>query len=60
MNYIVEQARQAILGNTDEKDLPLDYMGIFTKDEMEYENLERLVSTLGQLGDRTATPTGVT
>jgi len=35
-------------------------MGIFTKDEMEYENLERLVSTLGQLGDRTATPTGVT
>ncbi len=30
VNYIVEQAQQAICDNTDEKDLPLDYMGIFS------------------------------
>ncbi len=60
VNYIVHQAQQAILENTDEKDLPLDYMGIFSKDDAEFVGLERLLMTLGTPGDKTATTTGST
>ncbi|OGC81730.1 MAG: hypothetical protein A2W07_06370 [candidate division Zixibacteria bacterium RBG_16_43_9] len=60
VNYIVHQAQQAILENTDETDLPLDYMGIFTKDDTEFADLERLLMTLGTPGDKTATATGST
>ncbi|MFA5022297.1 MAG: hypothetical protein WC508_04430 [Patescibacteria group bacterium] len=60
VNYIVDQALQAIRGNTDEKDLPVDYMGIFSKDDAEFADLERLISTLGKPGDKTATQSGST
>ena len=60
VNYIINQAWRAISENTDEKDLPVDYLGIFSKDESEFRDLERLVSTLGKLGDKTATATGST
>lgn len=60
VNYIVDQAQQAISENTDEKDLPVDYMGIFSKDESEFTDMERFVRTLGRAGDRTATSTGST
>lgn len=46
VNYIVGQALRAINDNTEEKDLPVDYLGIFSKDENEFIDLEKLVSTL--------------
>lgn len=60
--YIVSQAQQAIGKNTneDENDLPVDYMGIFAKDDAEFDAMARLVSTLGKLGDKTATSSGRT
>jgi hypothetical protein len=58
--YIVDQAVRAISENTDEKNLPVDYMGIFAKNDAEYDDLERLLRTLGAPGDTTATPSGTT
>ena len=60
VDYIVNQALQAIISNTDEKDLPIDYLGIFSEDDAEFIDLERLVSTLGKPGDKTAIQSGTT
>lgn len=60
VNYIVNQGLQAIRENTDEKDLPIDYMGIFSKDDTEFTEMERLVCTLGKPGDKAATESGST
>lgn len=60
VNYIVDQALRAVRENTHEKDLPVDYMGIFSKDGTEFTDLVRLVSTLGKLTDKTATQSGST
>jgi hypothetical protein len=37
VNYIVEQGLKAIKDNTDEINLPIDYMGIFAKDDVEFD-----------------------
>jgi len=60
INHIVNQGLQAISENTDEKDLLIDYIGIFSKDDNEFIDLDRLVSTLGKPGDKTATQSGST
>ena len=60
VNYIVNQGLQAISENTEKKDLPVDYMGIFSKDDTEFTDMERLASTLGKPGDKTATKSGST
>ena len=60
VNYIVNQGLKAINDNTDEKDLPIDYMGIFSKDDDEFTGMERLLSILGKPGDKTATKSGST
>ncbi len=60
VNYIVNQGLQAISKNTDENDSPIDYMGIFAKDESEFADIKQLLETMGSLGDKTATATGAT
>ena len=55
VNYIVNQGLLAITDNTDETDLPIDYMGIFAKDDAEYVEIEDLLKTLGKPGDKSAT-----
>lgn len=60
VNYIVDQGLLAIRENTDEKDLIVDYMGIFAKNDDEFTDMDNLVKTLGVLGDKTATSTGNT
>ncbi len=60
VNYIVDQGIKATHKNTEEKYLPIDYLGIFTKNDEEFKDLESLVSTLGKLGDKTATQSGST
>jgi len=60
INYIVNQGLKAIRENTDEKDPQVDYMGIFAKDDVEFNEMERLLVTLGKPGDKTATKSGVT
>ena len=60
VNYVVNQGIQAIRANTDEIALPLDYMGIFTKNYAEFTEIDSLLKTLGTPGDKTATSTGAT
>lgn len=60
VNYIVDQGLLAIRENTSEKDLPVDYMGIFCQNDKEFTEMDNLVKTLGVLGDKTATSTGNT
>ena len=60
VNYVVNQGIQAIRANTDEIALPLDYMGIFAKDDAEFTEIDSLLKTLGTPGDKTATSTGAT
>jgi len=60
VNYVVDQGIKAINDNTDEKDLHVDYMGIFSKDDAEFTKMERLLSTLGKPGDKGATKSGST
>ena len=40
--------------------MPIDYASIFSKDDAEFANLERLVNTLGQPNDIIATQSGST
>lgn len=60
VNYIVNQGLLAISKNTGEKNLPVDYMGIFAKDDAEFVEMDNLLQTLGVLGDKTATSSGST
>lgn len=60
VNYIVNQGIKAISENTDEKDLPVDYMGIFASDEKEFQEINDILKTLGQPGDKTASGSGAT
>lgn len=60
VNYIVNHGLEAIRDNTDENALPLDYMGIFAKDDDEFEEMEKILKSLGTPGDKTATSTGLT
>jgi len=57
---IVAQGLKAIKENTDERNPQLDYLGIFAKNDTEYTELERMVSTLGKPGNATATRSGST
>lgn len=60
INYIVDQGIKAINDNTKETNLQIDYMGIFCKNNDEFEEMEYLLSTLGKPGDKTATKSGST
>jgi hypothetical protein len=60
VTYIVNQGLKAIKENTNESDLPIDYLGIFAKDDDEFEEIERLLTILGKPGDKTATQSGST
>jgi len=60
VNYVVDQAILAIKDNTDEKDLPVDYMGIFCQSEAEFTEMDNLLKTLGTPGDKTSTSSGNT
>jgi len=55
VNYIVSQGLLAIKDNTDESGLAIDYMGIFAEDDAKFAEMEKLVSTLGTPGDKSAT-----
>lgn len=59
-DYIIHQGMRAISQNTDEADLPVDYLGIFSKDENEFIELDRVLRALGKPGDSSATKTGST
>ncbi len=58
--YIVNQGLKAIRENTDEQNLPVDYIGIFAKDDKEYEVMDNVLKTIGKPGDKTATASGST
>ena len=58
--YIVKQALEAIAINTNERNLPIDYLAIFSKDEQEFKNLEQLVRPLGKEVDKQTSKTGLT
>jgi hypothetical protein len=58
--YIINQGLLAIRENTEEKDLPVDYLGIFAKDEAEFIEMDNVIKTLGKPGDKTATASGST
>ncbi len=60
VNYIVNQGLKAIIDNTKEEGLVVDYLAIFSKDESEFDDLHELVKTLGTLGDKTGTLAGST
>jgi len=60
VNYIVNQGLKAIKENTNESNLSVDYMGIFAKDETEFQEIASLLSALGKPGDKTATKSGLT
>ena len=60
VRYLVKQAIEAIENNTDEKNLPVDYVAIFSKDEQEFNNLELLVRPLGREIDKKTAKTGFT
>jgi len=60
VNHIVDHGLKAISNNTDEKDLPVDYLGIFAKDDNEFSEINDVLKTLGQPGDKTATSSGST
>lgn len=60
VTYIVDQGLLAIKENTNEKYLPIDYIGIFCQNDEEFIEMDNLVKTLGVLGDKTATGTGNT
>jgi len=47
VNYIINQGINAIQRFTSEKDFFIDYVAIFSKDEKEYKNLERIVEEIG-------------
>jgi len=60
VNYVVAQGLLAIQENTQEKSLPVDYMGIFAKDDDEFIEINNVLKTLGVPGDKTATASGST
>ena len=60
VNHIVSQGLKAISDNTGESNLPVDYIGIFCKDDAEFTEIEHLLNTLGKPGDKTATKSGST
>ncbi len=60
VNYIIDQGIKAINDNIDEKNLVIDYMGIFSKDDEEFTEMERLLSTMGKPGDKGSTKSGST
>ncbi|MFH0952182.1 MAG: hypothetical protein V1838_03240 [Patescibacteria group bacterium] len=60
VNHIASQGLLAISQNTDEKDLLINYMGIFAKDDTEFMEMDDIVKTLGTPGDNTATASGST
>lgn len=60
VNYIVNQGLLAINKNTEEENLPIDYLGIFSKDESEFVEIDTILKTIGKPGDKTATDSGST
>lgn len=60
IHYLVKQAVEAIEANTEEKNLPVDYIAIFSKNEQEFKNLEQLVRPLGKEIDKQTSKTGLT
>ena len=60
INHIVKRAVAAIEQNTEEKNLPIDYLAIFSKDVEEFKNLEQLVRPFGREVDKHTSKTGFT
>lgn len=60
IQYIVSRGVEAIKENTDEFPCPINYLAIFTKDEVEYEDLLKYVKTLGEEADFAMAKTGST
>lgn len=58
--YIASRGLEAIKNNTGENALPIDYIGIFAKDDAEFKEMENILKSLGTPGDKTATSTGLT
>lgn len=59
VNYIADQGL-TVFKNTDEKNPEIDYLAIFSKDEDEYKELEKIVEALGEEMDKENHKTGRT
>jgi len=59
VNYIAKQGL-AVFENTDEKNPEIDYLAIFSKDDDEYKELEKIAETLGEEMDKENHKTGRT
>ena len=59
IRYITDQALAAIDQNTQETNLPIDYLAIFSKNHQEFEDLNQLVRPLGREVDQATSTTGV-
>lgn len=60
VNYIVKQGLSAIRDNTDEKEVAIDYVAIFSKDKVEFKNLEIIAESIGREVDKNTAKTGRT
>lgn len=60
VRYIVDQGLDAIVKNTEEKYLPVDYLAIFCHDDNEYYQLDQFVAALGEIIDQHLSKTGNT
>ncbi|MFA4817379.1 MAG: hypothetical protein WC608_01480 [Parcubacteria group bacterium] len=59
INYIASQGL-AVFKNTDEKNPEIDYLAIFSKNEDEYKELEKIAGALGEEMDKENHKTGRT
>jgi len=60
INYLVDQGVQAMKNNTEETDFQIDYVGIFTKSDEEFEDMMKLTQKLGDKIDIGTAKTGTT
>lgn len=58
--YLVNQALEAIEKNTQERNLPVDYVAIFSKNKKEFENLTQVALSLGHEIEKQSLKTGLT
>lgn len=60
VNYITDQGIKAIKDNTAENNFEIDYLGIFSRNDSEYQELTDFVCGLGKELDPGRTKTGLT
>lgn len=60
ITYLVRQGLDTIKNNTDEDQVAIDYVSIFSKDDDEFKNLELVAETMGVQVDKENIKTGKT